>query len=131
MRAPLVICFSFNGITNRKKLFISFFWINIIIYPETTSIFCATKNRNWEWLKNNNKIAEINDEWITFKKPTTSNLYFHLQYFRINEGRDMLEKLQKKCANDFAQPADNRLLTWTLMGINNQNVARGTFEIAN
>ena len=113
------------------------FFVSKNIYADTTSVFCATINRDWEWLKENNKILEINGEWISFEKPATSNSYFYLRYFKINEGKSKIEELQNKCIKNFgpsyiyAQPADSRFSAWTLMGINDQSVAKGTFEIAN
>jgi hypothetical protein len=111
-----------------KNLFLMISSVFIVnnLYAETTHIFCATKEKKWEWLKINDQYVTISGEWkqgIVSNKICTS---CHFVYFEPNF--DFVEALQKKCIEIFgieyvyAQPANNRLNDWGVFGKENKNL---------
>jgi hypothetical protein len=131
----------------KKLLFImSTAFVANNIYADTTYVFCATKEKSWEWLKADGKYVSVSGEWKYisgnggwkyvsgndgWKYAKINPPNFH--YFKI--GNDVkVEDLQRQCIQQFgssyiyAQPADNRSSGWYLFGIDDQNLSYGFYS---
>jgi hypothetical protein len=110
----------------KKLLYVvgSVFIVNNI-HADTTYVFCATKDRKWEWLKVDGKYVSVNGEW---KHENIASVYF--SYFKIRD-EVKVEDLQRQCIQHlgasyiYAQPADNRFQDWAVFGIDEQNQSAG------
>ncbi|KAB8038794.1 hypothetical protein GCL60_07990 [Silvanigrella paludirubra] len=124
-----------------KFIYLILFIINTFcfqsIFAETTEVFCATNDKKWEWLRSNNQIVSVNGEWVLFSKSITNNRYLSLRYFKIDADWSFIENLQKECIKKFgpsyifAQVADSMFSDWFLLGVSNNSVAKGVFELNN
>jgi hypothetical protein len=99
------------------------------IYADTTYVFCATKDRKWEWLKVEGNYVYVNGDW---KSSMINSTKFY--YFKISDDVKV-EDLQKQCIQNlgssyiYAQPANNSSRTWHIFGRDEQNLADGIIPI--
>ncbi len=124
-----------------KFIYLILFMMNTFsiqsVFAETTEVFCATNDKKWEWLRANNQIVSVSGEWIFFRKDITSNRYLNIRYFKINGDWSDIEGFQKECIKNFgpsyvfAQVADSMFSNWYLIGVSNNSLAKGIFELNN
>ena len=97
------------------------------IFAHSTYVICSTNERDWEWLKADNKYVSVSGEWKYVWINSTS-----FSYFKITDSVKV-EDLQNKCINQFgtsyvyAQPSDNRFSKWNVFGTDDKNLSSGFY----
>lgn len=107
------------------------------------AVYCADKNKNWFWLKNNNgeKISIFVVEKIALKYNIYAKygeaLWWKVKYSIpfTDQPEKVIFDLQKKCKEqygnnfEYAQPAVNILSSWEPFGLNDEQIAKGVYNI--
>ncbi len=105
-----------------KNLFLilgSLFIVNNI-HAENTYVICATKDKKWDWLKENGDYVTVSGQW-----KTAQSGYNYYSYFKLKDNTN-INDLKNKCIEKFGisyifiQPASNIYDDWMLFEMNEQ-----------
>ncbi|APJ03095.1 hypothetical protein [Silvanigrella aquatica] len=106
-------------------IFIILFFSKNAMSSVETSVICADKDKNWQWLSNGNQ--RVSGIWGIAQ----TNHFYSYYYFLPEGGIDKIKELKNECIQQFGinfiypQPSDHYFQNWSVFATDKKNIYPG------